>query len=408
MSLKITHITAVFFIDSVVKFIALETGLDVVITQHVLRQVVRLFFSSWINRGCPSEVVRSSKQYWFTVESFKPKGEFTQLIRWLRGLLKLVAGLACRRLVFCVGARDKKWVKEFYSNRAARVDFPGSPDWLLKRSEALRYRLEGFLTSVDIAVEDARAVATVLPEELLEGSLFRIRLFQKLLPISSKNQICSEDLIENPTSACLVAVALEKKWEFIYKEHTVPMFVFRGHFSWDYLKVASRVILTEDYTPYICEQELREKSLYSRKNRTCRFRYAPTGKLLVCLPFIPAATSWLSCEDWIEEAKIRESDLGKIWELIEMCSKHEEVFVKHHPMTSRGVPIESFPAETYDGSAVKGVVFINWSQGLFECLDAGVPARIVFLRPMNSLTDTGKQYFKALEEKGLISWNLKS
>jgi hypothetical protein len=215
--------------------------------------------------------------------------------------------------------------------------------------------------------------------------------------------VCSEDLIENTTSACLVAVALQLGWQFIYKEHTVPLFIFRNHHCWNYLKVASRVVLTEDYTDYICEKELREKCLYSPKNRTCRFEYDPNGKRLLCLPFFCTENSWLTGEQYIEGVVFRESDLGEIRDLIRKWSERGDLLVKHHPSRMRDLPIDKLPPETYDRSAVREVLFLGWTQGLFECIEAGIPAKIVLMRPMESLTETGRKYSSHLQERGFLT-----
>lgn len=392
-------------VDRVLEFVALEAGVSVPTTQCVLRQVFRFFFYSWINQGCPVRVIRSSKRFWYNVEGYEPRRELIQFFKYLRVLLKLIAGLILCRKVFCVGARDKRWVEENYGPKASRIDFAGSPDWIVHRSPRLRVKLAEFIMAGLLAPEAAHAVATTLPEDLLEGTLFRLRLFLKMIRSDSSKQVCSEDLIENSSSACLVVVAIERQWEFIYKEHAVPMFIFRDHWSWDYLKVASNVILSEDYREHICEEELLRKSLYSPKNRKCRFTHDPDGKVLVCLPFI-FGISWAGTEAWSKDTLFYESDLRGICRIIDSLARRENLLVRHHPLRSRGVSLENFPLETYDGSLVKEVIFIGWTQGLFECLGAGVPARILLMRPLKSLTATGERYFNCLKSRGLLSFEL--
>lgn len=390
-------------IDFILKFIALEAGLSVSTTQCILRQVFRLFFHSWIGQGCPVRVVRSSKQFWYNVEGYEPRGELIQLVKYLRALFKLVAGLIFGRKVLCVGARDKRWVADYYGREAARIDFAGSPDWLVRRNDNLRGRLVEFLKSNLLAPDAANAVAIAMPEDLLEGTLFRLRLFLKLVPRDKSKQICSEDLIENSSSACLVVIALERQWQFIYKEHAVPMFVFKDHFSWEYLGLASAVLIAEDYAEHICDDELRAKCFYSKRIRKCRFEHDPKGKVLVCLPFI-SDKAWLAGDQWTRDMGFDESDLPEISKLIEALSANEEIEVRHHPRKSKGISVKHLPRETYGGGGVKEVLFVGWTQGLFECLDAGVPARVLLPRPMVGLNKTGQKYFSSLQDRGLVQW----
>jgi hypothetical protein len=394
-------------IDAVLRFIALEARVSPSLAQRILKQPFRFFFYSWINQGCPACVVRSSKQFWYKVEGFRPRGESIQFLKYVRSILKLISELTFGRKTFCVGARDKRWVAENYGGQAARIDFAGSPDWIVCRGQALRERLYESLKSSLMSSEGARALATAMPEDLFEGTLLRIRLFLKIIHTDQSKVICSEDLIENTSSACLVLVALERQWKFIYKEHAVPMFLFKDHFSWEYAKLSSTVLIAENYGEHICDEELRGKSLYLKRNRKCRFQYDPQGKVLVCLPFI-SSTAWLSGYEWTRDMGFYESDLMEIRELIEKWSAREELLVRHHPYKSKGIPPESYPRETYDGAGVREVVFIGWTQGLFECLDAGVPARVLLLRPMRSLNETGQKYFSWLHDKGLLHWHPES
>jgi hypothetical protein len=401
---KISFGLSNIIIDLIIKFIAFETRLQVHRSQKVLANNFRLFFHSWINQGFPKNSVRSSKRFWYNVEGFHPRTEFVQCLKWLKGVLSLFSGLLINKMAFCVGARDKKWVADFYRNQAARVEFGGGPDWLITRDNALRARLRKFLVIGDISPEEADLVTTVLPEDLLEGIYFQIRFFLRIVPKSTKKEICSEDLVENSSSACLVLVALERGWIFLYKEHAVPMFLFKNHFSWAYAAVASRVALAEDYGRHICDEDLKKKGFYFKRNRTCRFTHDPTGRVLVCLPFI-SRIDWLSGEAWTQDMGFREPDLKKIRLLIDSWPVNEPIWVKHHPLKSKGISPESFPPETYDGSGVKAVVFLGWTQGLFECLGAGVPARILLLRPMSSLNETGQNYFRWLQRNGFLAWH---
>lgn len=400
--MEISFKTADAVIDAITGFIAKETGLCASRSQTVLRQVFRFFIHSWIGRGLSVSRVRSSKAYWFDIDGFEPRGEFVDLLKWSRGILRAFIGFLLRWNIFCVGARDKEWVREFYRGKAVRVDFPGGPEFFVRRDEVLRERLRDELCWSGLSPEDAMALATVLPEDLLEGTLFRLRLFLKIVPIGVQSEICSEDLIENSSSACLVLVALQRGWRFTYKEHAVPMFIFKDHSSWEYIGVSSRVVLTEDYADHISDDELRSKCFYSKKNRRCRFKYDPKGRVLLCLPFI-SRIAWLAGDGWAQDMGFYENDLKGICELIERWPDSEKPLVRHHPKRSKGIPDESFPPETYDGSAVREVIFVGWTQGLFECLDAGVPARVLLPRPMRSLSETGQSYFRWLKGKGVLS-----
>jgi hypothetical protein len=402
--IKISIKTSDILIALVTDFIAHEARLQAHSSHKLLSHILRLFFCSWITQGLPKTSVRSSKHFWYLVEGFHPRHEFVQCLKWIKGILAFFIGLLLNKKAFCVGARDKKWVADFYQNQAARIEFSGGPNWLITRDNALRARLHKFLVTGDISSEEADSVTTALPEDLLEGTLLQIRLFLRIVPKSTRKEICSEDLIENSSSACLVLVAVEKGWRFLYKEHAVPMFLFKDHFSWDYVAVASRVALAEDYAQHICDEDLKKKGFYFKRNRTCRFTHDPTGRVLVCLPFI-SRVGWLSGEEWTQDMGFRESDLEKIRSLIDSWPVDEPIWVRHHPRKSKGIPPESFPPETYDGSGVKAVVFIGWTQGLFECLDAGVPARILLLRPMPSLNETGQNYFRWLQQNGYLTWH---
>jgi hypothetical protein len=407
MRMELRDVNAV--VDRVTQFIASETGLDVLKTRPIFCEIHRLFFNSWVNRGCRIDKVRCSKSFWFTVDGFKPRGELADLWKWMFSLLHFVMAILLRRKVFACGARDKQWVKSFYHGAAARIDFRGRPDFLVQRNEVLREGLKRHLLSLGMNAGQAEAVKVVLPEDLLEGCILQIKLFMIAVRFMGRNEICSEDFIENVSSACLVAATLRFGWEFTYKEHALPTLIFRNHISWEHARVASKVILTEDYEGYILDESIRRKCVYSKKTRNCRFTHDPQGKRLLCIPFVSGFASgmhWTGDSDYVRDLRFDERDRDVLRSVLKSLSQTEEILTRYHPCRCEGVSLSTFPTETFDGSGVKEVVFVGWTQGFFECLDAGIPARIILTRRFLGLSDGGNEYFHALEQRGVLEYIL--
>ncbi len=405
MSLIIESKTVAQVIDLVVGFIASKAGLNAPKTQDVFREAFRLFFNSWINRGCPIKPIRDSKLFWFTVDGFRKKSEFRSLIKWFISLAKLWISLRYRD-IFCVGARDNDWVNQFYDYRAARIDFSGKPTFIVKRSEPLRAALRKHLLESGLLQINVESLCISLPEDLLEGCLFQLGLFLKMIPAQTGRDICSEDLIENINSACLVAVALQRGWQFTYKEHALPMLIFKDHFSVEYARVASRIILTEDYSEYISDEDIRKKCLYSAKTRPCRFRFDPNGSPVLCLPFISGMADgmhWTGDSGFVRDLRYDARHFSEVLRAVSFVNRGGEALIKHHSCRSKGTSLENFPAETLAGAGVKEVVFVGWTQGFFECKDAGIPTRIILTRPLSSLTDSGRRYIEEFQRKGTIT-----
>ncbi len=394
-------------VDRVTQFVAGETGLEISKAQPIFREIYRLFFNSWVNRGCLVEKVGCSKSFWFTVDGFKPRGAFTDLLKWLLSFINFAIAIVLRRKVFTCGARDKQWIESFYHGAAARIDFRGRPDFLVQRNEPLRERLKRHLLSLGMDADQAEAVKVVLPEDLLEGCIFQLKLFLSIVRLITRREICSEDFIENVSSACLVAATLRFGWEFTYKEHALPTLIFRNHISWEHARVASKVILTEDYERYISDESIRRKCVYSKKNRRCRFAYNPKGKRLLCMPFVSGFASgihWTGDSDYVRDLRFDERDCDALWSVLKSLSQNEEILTRYHPCRCEGVSLSKFPMETFDDSGVREVVFVGWTQGFFECVDAGIPVRIILTRRFVGLSEGGTEYFDALEKRGLLEY----
>jgi hypothetical protein len=268
----------------------------------------------------------------------------------------------------------------------------------------LRERLWAWLVQSGLRPAAARALATALPEDLFEGSIFQVNLFMRLIPPNHDREICSEDLIENISSTCLVAVALERGWKFTFKEHAVPSLIFTDHPAWYYAKISSRIILTEDYIKYI-DREVRDKCLYLNTYRRSRFKFDPGGKRVLCLPFI-FEKGWFGAEDYFKDTCFDRSDLGKIECIISQLLEQGDILIKYHPLHDVRIPLENLPRATFDDSAIKEAIFIGWTQGLYECMHAGIPARILLIRPLTTLTHLGKIYLGELERAGSIQFVL--
>jgi hypothetical protein len=408
VSIKIESKNVNQVVDLVVGFIASQAGLRKSVTQDVFREAFRLFFNSWINRGSVVEKIRDSKLFWFSVEEYRKKSETREFLKWFFAFVRLWIAILFRDII-CVGARDKIWVKHFYNGAAARVDFNSRPHLIMRRSDCLRGYLKEYLTKHQVSAGDAAALSVALPEDLLEGCLFEIGLFLRIIPPQNGREICSEDLIENISSAGAVAVALHRGWQFTYKEHALPTLIFKNHFSIDYARVASRVVLTEDYAAYISEKEIREKCIWSRKTRRCRFKFDPNGKRVLCLPFISGMAvgmHWTGDSEFVKDLRYDARHLNEIVRAVRFVKRGEEALIRHHPCRCKGVCLEDFPRETFDGSGVKEAVFVGWTQGFFECRDAGVPTRIILTRPLSSLTDLGNLYIEELQSRGDITFLL--
>jgi len=398
----VNHVT-----DLVIRFIAIQTKINTATCQAVYGEIFRLFLNSWVNRGCKTEEIRCSKIYWFTVQGFKDRGEFASLIKWALSLIKFILAILFQKSVICCGTRDKSWVQSFYGRAAARIDFHGRPDFIVRRKDILRSHFQNYLVEENIHPDHSVALAKTLPEDLLEGCILLIKIFSALICATKPREICSEDLIENVSSACLVAATLRFGWEFTYKEHALPTLIFRNHISWEHARVASKVILTEDYERYIPDESIRRKCVYSKKNRRCLFAYNPKGKRLLCMPFVSGFASgihWTGDSDYVRDLRFDERDCDALWSVLKSLSQNEEILTRYHPCRCEGVSLSKFPVETFDDSGVREVVFVGWTQGFFECVDAGIPVRIILTRRFVGLSEGGTEYFDALEKRGLLEY----
>jgi hypothetical protein len=79
------------------------------------------------------------------------------------------------------------------------------------------------------------------------------------------------------------------------------------------------------------------------------------------------------------------------------------ILLRHHPRKNKNVSLDKLPRETYHDSDVREVIFIGWTQGLFECLAAGVPSKVAFWRDLTSLSETGRRYISCLDKNGWVS-----
>ncbi len=233
--------------------------------------------------------------------------------------------------------------------------------------------------------------------------MFKIRFFGVIIPTGEDRDVCSEDLIENISSSCFVAVALEKGWKFTYKEHAVPMLIFRDHFSWDYAKIAAQIVLTENYLDFIGDEEIRKKCIYWPKKRVCHFLYDPQGPKLLCLPFI-ARAPWWGVAEWGNDINFVDSNTHEVRALVDRISSREHILLRHHPAQKKGSRVHSLHPQSFAGEAISEVVFVGWTQGLFECLNNRVPAQIVLPRQFMSLTESGREYVQLLEQKSLVKF----
>jgi hypothetical protein len=408
--MKIQLENADAIVDYILIFISSELRLSPKTTIPVFREIFRLFINSWIRRGKPLEKIRDSKSFWFNVDGFRKKSDFRCFLKWIFTFLKLSLALLQRK-VLSVGARDKKWTQQFYKKAAYCIDFGGHPSLIINRSESLRFGLKKHLLKQGLLPTESEALSYSLPENLLEGCLFQINIFLNLISAESHGEICSEDLVENLSSACLVAATLHRGWKFTYKEHALPMLIFQRHFSEELARIASRVILTEDYSEFISDPVIQKKSVFSAKKRGCRFKFDPNGSRVLCFPFISGTAEgshWTGEAEYVRDLRYSTHDREQLLEVFSTLNRQEKTLVKYHPLRSRAVSLAGFPAETYDGSGVREVFFVGWTQGLFECRQAGIPARLILTRPLHSLTDAGRSYIRQLENRGELLFMLQN
>lgn len=373
-------------------------------------RLLQLFLNRWIRDGSPKIRLKVSRDYWCAVEGARLKNEVSQSLQWVFSVFRLWFYWSLGTRVICVGARDKRWVKDFFAGEAARVDFKGTPSLLTARRPDLRRALGRFLCEKGWEQEFVGSLVFSIPEDLFEGVVFTFSLFRGILASSERPEICSEDLIENVTSTVLVAHALQKGSAFSYKEHALPVLIFEDHFSWIYSRAASRVFLTENYGEFITDTVVRESAVFTPKNRATHFTFSERGARVICLPFIVSSSSWMGGYAWEKNLILNENELCGLANALKRLVLQENWEIKPHPKKSLGgrsvEEILDIKQALYQGGPVREVVFIGWTQGLYECLQYKVPVRLLMPNGFNGLTDGGEKYVKNLEKKGLVIYDI--